>query len=207
PLDAVKPWQSSQIQGVRRFRDRLYATGTRPLDDAIGESTRRLLHQTVKRVTRDVEALRFNTAISGMMELLKHLSDLPDPLPREAMRTLILLVSPFAPHVAEELWQTGGHDVERTGTLAHQAWPTWDEALCQEDTVEIAVQVNGRVRGRVVLPRTASAEAARTAALGADEGAPHVAGRAGRRFVYVPGKIVNVVVGQTRRPIGRAAWT
>ena len=195
PLDAVKPWQSSQIQGVRRFRDRLYATGTRPLDDAIGESTRRLLHQTVKRVTRDVEALRFNTAISGMMELLKHLSDLPDPLPRAAMRALILLVSPFAPHVAEELWQTGGHDVERRGTLAHQAWPTWDEALCQEDTVEIAVQVNGRVRGRVVLPRTASAEAARTAALGADEVAPHVAGRTVRRFVYVPGKIVNVVVG------------
>jgi len=142
-----------------------------------------------------VEAVRFNTAISGMMELLNHLSDLPDPLPREAVRTLILLVSPFAPHVAEELWQTGGHDVERTGTLAHQAWPTWDEALCQEDTVEIAVQVNGRVRGRVVLPHTASAEAARTAALGADGVAPHVAGRTVRKFVYVPGKIVNVVVG------------
>jgi leucyl-tRNA synthetase len=195
PLEAVKPWQSSQIQGVRRFRDRLYATGIRPLGDAIGESTRRLLHQTAKRVTRDVEALRFNTAISGMMELLNHLSDLPDPLPREAVRTLVLLVSPFAPHVAEELWQTGGHDVECTGTLAHQAWPTWDEALCQEDTVEIAVQVNGRVRGRVVLPHTASAEAARTAALGANGVAPHVAGRTVRKFVYVPGKIVNVVVG------------
>src|SRR5207245_2765948 len=77
PLEAVKPWQSSQIQGMRRFRDRLYATGMRPLDDAIGESTRRLLHQTAKRVTRDVEALHFNTAISGMMELLNHLSDLP----------------------------------------------------------------------------------------------------------------------------------
>jgi len=194
PLEAVKPWQSSQIQGVRRFRDRLYVTGTRPLGDAIDESTRRLLHQTAKRVTRDVEALRFNTAVSGMMELLNHLSDLPNPLPREAVRTLILLVSPFAPHVAEELWQRGGHDVERTGTLAYQAWPTWDEALCQEDTVEIAVQVNGRVRGRVVLPHTASAEAARTAALGADGVAPHVAGRTVRRFVYVPGKIVNVVV-------------
>jgi leucyl-tRNA synthetase len=194
PLEAVKPWQSSQIQGVRRFRDRLYATGSRPLSDAVDESTRRLLHQTAKRVTRDVEALRFNTAISGMMGLLNHLSDLPDPLPREAVRTLILLVSPFAPHVAEELWQTGGHDVERTGTLAYQAWPTWDEALCQEDTVKIAVQVNGRVRGHVVLPHTASAEAARRAALGTDGVAPHVAGRTVRKFVYVPGKIVNVVV-------------
>jgi leucyl-tRNA synthetase len=195
PLEAVKPWQSSQIQGVRRFRDRLYATGTRPLGDAMDESTHRLLHQTAKRVTRDVEALRFNTAISGMMELLNHLSDLPDPLPREAVRTLILLISPFAPHVAEELWRRGGHDVERAGTLAYQAWPTWDEALCQEDTVEIAVQVNGRVRGRVVLPYTASAEAARRAALGADGVAPHVAGRTVSKFVYVPGKIINVVVG------------
>jgi len=195
PLEAVKPWQSSQIQGVRRFRDRLYATGMRPLGGAMAESTRRMLHQTAKRVTRDIEALRFNTAISGMMELLNHLSDLPDPLPREAVRTLILLVAPFAPHVAEELWQTGGHDVERTGTLAHQAWPAWDEALCQEDTVEIAVQVNGRVRGRVTLSHAASAEAARTAALGADGVAPHVAGRPVRKFVYVPGKIVNVVVG------------
>jgi leucyl-tRNA synthetase len=195
PLGAVKPWQSSQIQGVRRFRDRLYTTGMRPLGDAIDEPTRRLLHQTAKRVTRDIETLRFNTAISGMMELLNHLGDLPDPLPREAVRTLILLVSPFAPHVAEELWQRGGHDVERTGTLGHEAWPTWDEGLCQEDSVEIAVQVNGRVRGRVVLSRTASEDAARTAALGADGVAPHVADRALKKFVYLPGKIINVVVG------------
>jgi len=185
---------------VRRFRDRLYATGIRPLGDAIGESTRRLLHQTAKRVTRDVEALRFNTAISGMMELLNHLNDLPDPLPREAVRTLILLVSPFAPHVAEELWQTGGHDVERTGTLAHQAWPTWDEALCQEDTVEIAVQVNGRVRGRVVLPHTASAEAARTAALGADGGRAARGGPDSQK--------VRLRAGQDRQRRRRlAAWT
>ena len=194
PVEAVKPWQASQIQGVRRFRDRLYATGMRPLSDGIDEPTRRLLHQTAKRVTRDIEALRFNTAISAMMELLNHLSDLADPLPRQAVRTLILLVSPFAPHVAEELWQRGGHDLERRGTLAHEAWPTWDEVLCQEDSVEIAVQVNGRVRGHVVLSRTASEDAARTAALGADGVGAHLAGRTVRKIVYVPGKIVNVVV-------------
>ena len=194
PLEAVKPWQASQIQGVRRFVDRLYATGMRPLSDGIDEPIRRLLHQTTKSVTRDIETLRFNTAISSMMELLNHLSDLPDPLPREAVRALILLVSPFAPHVAEELWQRGGHDVERAGTLAHQAWPTWDEMLCQEESVEIAVQVNGRVRGRVVLARTASADAARMAALDADGVAPHLAGRTLKKVVYVPGKIVNVVV-------------
>jgi len=195
PLEAVKPWQASQIQGVRRFRDRLYATGMRPVGDGIDELTRRLLHQTVKRVTRDVEALRFNTAISAMMELLNRLSDLPDPLPREAVRTLILLVSPFAPHVAEELWQRGGYDVEQAGTLAHQAWPTRDEALCREDSVEVAVQVNGRVRGHVVLSHTASEAAARTAALNADGVRAHLAGRTVRKVVYVPGRVVNLVVG------------
>jgi leucyl-tRNA synthetase len=195
PLETVKPWQSAQIQGVRRFRDRLYATGLRPLGDAIGPATRRLLHQTTRKVTRDIEALRFNTAISAMMELLNHLVELPDPLPREAVRTLVLLVSPFAPHVAEELWQKGGHDRAGSGTLAREAWPTWDETLCEEDTVEIAVQVNGRVRGRAVLSRTASAEEARAAALAAAGIAPHVAGRTVKKLVYRPGEIVNLVVG------------
>jgi leucyl-tRNA synthetase len=195
PLETVKPWQSAQIQGVRRFRDRLYATGLRPLGDAIDPATRRLLHQTTRKVTRDIEALRFNTAISAMMELLNHLRELPDPLPREAAKTLVLLVSPFAPHVAEELWQKGGHDLAGSGTLAHEAWPTWDETLCEEDTVEIAVQVNGRVRGRAVLSRTASAEEARAAALAATGIAPHVAGRTVKKLVYRPGEIVNLVVG------------
>jgi leucyl-tRNA synthetase len=195
PLETVKPWQSAQIQGVRRFRDRLYAMGLRPLGDAIDPATRRRLHRTTRKVTRDIEALRFNTAISAMMELLNHLGELPDPLPREAVRTLVLLVSPFAPHVAEELWQKGGHDRTGSGTLAHEAWPTWDETLCEEDTVEIAVQVNGRVRGRAVLPRTASAEEARAAALAATGIAAHVAGRTVIKLVYRPGEIVNLVVG------------
>ena len=109
------------------------------------------------------------------------------------MRTLILLVSPFAPHVAEELWQRGGHDADAS-TLAYEPWPTYDEALCVDDEIEIAVQVNGKVRGRVVLPRPASADEARAAALAADGVAPHVAGRTVKKFVYVPGKIVNIVV-------------
>jgi len=195
PLETVKPWQSAQIQGVRRFRDRLYTMGLRPLADAIDAATRRRLHQTTRKVTRDIGALRFNTAISAMMELLNHLGELPDPLPREAVRTLVLLVSPFAPHVAEELWQKGGHDRAGSGTLAHEAWPTWDDPLCEVDTIGIAVQVNGRVRGRMVLPRTASAEEARAAALAATGIAAHVAGRRVVKLVYRPGEIVNLVVG------------
>jgi leucyl-tRNA synthetase len=194
PLEAMKPWQSSQIQGVRRFRDRLHAAGLRPLGDGADVATRRLQHRTIKKVTGDIEGLRFNTAISSMMELLNHLAALPDPLPRDAVRTLILLVSPFAPHLAEELWQTGGHDVEGRGTLAHAPWPAWDEALCEDETVEVVVQVNGRVRGRVALSPTASSTDARAAVLAAADIAAIIGGRPIDKFIYVPGRIVNLVV-------------
>ena len=190
PLEAVKPWQTSQIQGVVRFRDRLFATCTRPLQDAVDPATRRLLHRTTKKVTLDIEALAFNTAISALMVAVNHVAGL-DAMPREAAETLVLLVSPFAPHVAEELWHRLGHPA----SLAHEPWPTWDEALCVDDVIELPVQVNGKVRGRVVLARAASESDARRAALAAEGVESHVAGKQVRKFVYVPGKIVNLVVG------------
>ena len=104
---------------------------------------------------------------------------------------LVLLVSPFAPHLGEELWQHLGH----AASLAYEPWPTWDEALCVDDVIEIAVQVNGKVRGRVTLARDASEADARAAALGRGGIAARLAGQAVRKFVYVPGQIVNLVVG------------
>src|SRR5262249_31627996 len=108
PLEDVKPWQMSQIQGVVRFRDKLWALGQKPVEDAIDEPTRRLLHKTLKKVTGDIEGLAFNTAISAMMVLANHLGALP-AVPREAMRAVALLISPFAPHLGEELWRLQGH--------------------------------------------------------------------------------------------------
>ncbi len=156
PLEDVKPWQMSQIQGVVRFRDKLWALGQRPAADGIDEATKRLLHKAIKKVTGDVEALAFNTAISAMMVLTNQLAAL-EAVPREAMRALTLLVAPFTPHLAEELWHLQGH----AESLAHEPWPTWDEALCVDDVVEMAVQVNGKVRGRVTLPRAANEDDAR----------------------------------------------
>jgi len=190
PLEAVKPWQSGQIQGVVRFRDRLWTACNRPLSDAIDDATKRLLHRTIKKVTHDIEALAFNTAISEMMVFVNHLSALPGPLPREAVRSLVLLVSPFAPHVGEELWRKLGHD----RTLAYEPWPTFDEALCIDDETEIPVQVNGKVRGRVTLPRTATEADARAAALAAEGVGAHIQSKPVRKFIYVPGKIINIVV-------------
>jgi leucyl-tRNA synthetase len=190
PLEAVKPWQSGQIQGMLRLRDRIFAVCTRPLVEGLDEETRRQLHKTVKKVTRDIEAMAFNTAISAMSVFAHHLGTLPT-VPREAALALILLVSPFAPHLAEELWQRTGHEV----SLAHEPWLTFDEALCVDDVIEMPVQVNGKVRGRVLLPRAAGEAEARELALAADGVAAHTAGKQVKKFIYVPGKIVNVVVG------------
>ena len=190
PLEAVKPWQSAQIQGMVRFRDRVVALGGRPVAEAMDEATRRLLHKTIKKVTRDVEAMSFNTAISAMMVFGNHLGDHP-AVPREALAGLLQLLAPFAPHLAEELWSLHGH----AASIAREPWPAWDEALCVDDVVEMAVQVNGKVRGRVTLARTASEDEARAAALAAEGVGTFTAGKQIKKLIYVPGKIVNLVVG------------
>jgi leucyl-tRNA synthetase len=189
PLDAVKPWQTAQIQGVVRFCDKVVALGDKPITPDADISIRRALHKTIKKVTSDIEAMSFNTAVSALMVFANQLSELP-AVPREALLGLLQLVAPFAPHLAEELWHVLGHDQ----SIAHAPWPTHDEALCVDEVVEIAVQVNGRVRGRVVLPRVASDEDARRAALSDDGVKALVQGKEIKKLVYVPGKIINVVV-------------
>jgi leucyl-tRNA synthetase len=190
PLEAMKPWQSSQIQGVVRFRDRVHAICQKPIGDAIDDDTRRLVHRTVKKVGADIESLAFNTAISAMMVLSNHLNGM-ETVPREAAEKLVLLVSPFAPHLGEELWKKLGHDQ----SLAYEPWPSFDEALVTEDTIELPVQVNGKVRSRIAISRSASEENARAAALAAEGIAAFTEGKTIKKFVYVPGKIANLVVG------------
>jgi leucyl-tRNA synthetase len=189
PLDAVKPWQTSQILGVVRFRDRVYSTCTRELAPACDDETLRFVHKTVKKVTRDIEKMAFNTAISALMMLSNHLAKLPSP-PRQAAETMVLLLSPFAPHVAEELWSRLGH----AQSLAYEPWPAWDEALCADDLIEIGVQVNGKTRGTVTIARDASEQDARSAALAVETVARHLTGKEVKKFVYVPAKIVSFVV-------------
>jgi leucyl-tRNA synthetase len=189
PLEAVKPWQTAQIQGVLRFRDRTWRICTRSLGDSIDEATERAVHKTIKKVTEDIEAMAFNTAISAMMELVNHLATL-EVTPRAAAEALALLVSPFAPHLGEELWQKLGHD----GSLAYASWPTFDPALVVDDTVEVGVQVNGKTRGTATLARDASEADARAAALAVPSVRSQVEGREIKKLVYVPGRILNFVV-------------
>lgn len=189
PLEQVKPWQMSGIQGVRRFLDRVWAVCTAPSGAEIDIETKRLVHKTIKKVTQDIEAMRFNTAVSAMMILTRQLAD-KAPVPREGIEALVLLLSPFAPHLCEELWHRLGH----TDSLAYHPWPSWDEALCKEDVVEIGVQVNGKLRGRITLAADASEEEARAAVLAEPNVTVHVGDKPVRKFVYVPGKIANIIV-------------
>jgi leucyl-tRNA synthetase len=196
PLEQTKPWQTKGIEGVRRFLDRVWSICTGELSEdpaAYDDATQRAVHKTVKKVGGDIEAMRFNTAISAMMILVKQLGALPR-VPAPAARTLVLLVSPFAPHLAEELWERlegdEGHD-----SMAREPWPAYDPILVKDDVVEIGVQVNGKLRGVIQLAVAATADEARAAALAEANVALHVAGKNVKKLVYVPGKIVNFIVG------------
>jgi leucyl-tRNA synthetase len=191
PLEQMKPWQTAGIQGVRRFLDKLEAVASRELAPGEGSAeTRKLVHRTVKKVGDDIDALRFNTAVSAMMILTNHLAALEKP-PRGATEMLTLSLAPFAPHLAEELWERLGH----APTVFDTAWPAFDPALIEDDEREIGVQVNGKVRGRVMLPVAASEDDARKLGLADPNVAKFVEGKTLRKVVYVPGKILNFIVG------------
>jgi leucyl-tRNA synthetase len=204
PLEQVKPWNTRGVEGTHRFLNRAWrlvagsdaddprTAGHAPALDN-GEPTReqaRLLHQTIAKVTEDVEALRFNTAISALMELTNAAYKWPS-LPRSVAEPFVLLLAPLAPHMAEELWQRLGHKE----SLAYHAWPVADAALLKADVLEIPVQVNGKVRGKVSVPAEAQeAEVIEIAKADANVG-KHLAGLTVKRAIYVRGRIVNFVVG------------
>jgi leucyl-tRNA synthetase len=189
PLQADKPWQTAGIQGVSRFLDRVHGLAPRCTAAELDVETLKLMHRTVKKVKGDIEGLHFNTVVSTLMIYSNHLASLKE-LPREAFEKLVLCLAPLAPHLSEELWSALGH----SGTIADAPWPAHDEALCEDDTVEVPLQVNGKVRGRVVLAKGASEDEARAAAL-ADRGvAASLEGKKIVKLVYVPGRILNLVV-------------
>jgi leucyl-tRNA synthetase len=191
PLEQTKPWQTAGLQGARRFLDKVHAIATRVLTDGEGdEETRKLLHRTLKKVGEDIETMRFNTAVSTLMILSNRLASL-DATPRDALEKLLLVLSPFAPHLAEELWSELGH-VE---PIADAAWPGYDPALCVDDVIEIGVQVNGKARGRVKLAKDASEETAKSESLKDENVVRFIADKPLKKFIYVPGKIVNFIVG------------
>jgi leucyl-tRNA synthetase len=201
PLEAVKPWSMKGVEGVYRFLARAW----RMLVDAEADSVRldsrvqavdltpeqaKVAARTVASVTEDVEALRFNTAISRLMEFVNFFTT-QEIRPHAAMETFVLLLAPLAPHIAEELWSILGH----AKTLAYEPWPVFDPALLKDEEVEVPVQVNGKLRGRIVVAAGLDAAGIEQAAREDRKIAVLLEGKTVRKVVVVPGKLVNFVVG------------
>ena len=193
PLEAVKPWQTSQVSGVVRFMNKLYSVVQSAAQNdgsvEMDAETTKILHKTMKKVTEDIESMSFNTAISAMMVLTNHLQSLKDKVPREAAEKLALMVSPFAPHLGEECWSLLGHDK----SLAYHPWVEYDEALCVDNTVKMGVQVNGKKRGEIEIPKDADEEGAMAEAMKVQSVFNQVDGKDIKKVIYVAGRILNIV--------------
>jgi len=198
PLEAIKPWSIQGVQGVHRF---LYKTWRMIIDEETGdllqavkesqadETTLRLLNQTIKKVGDDIESFDFNTAISAMMIFVNHLSK-QTVRPKSVVEKFVLILSPFAPHIAEELWQRLGH----TDSLAYEPWPEYDENLIAEKEIELAVQVNGKIKGRIIVAADVGEEQIKQEALASEKVIAALAGKKPKKVIVIKSRLVNIVV-------------
>jgi leucyl-tRNA synthetase len=201
PWEDGGPFRIDGISGIERWLSRAFSIVTQEPDygsedaDAT-KDLRRLTHQTIKRVTADVDGFRWNTAIAGLMEMVNGLSKAREsgPVDRtawdEAIEKMVLLMAPMTPHLAEELWSRIGEEY----SVHTQSWPEWDDSLAQEDEITLVVQVNGKVRDRIAAPADIAEDAAKELALASDAVSKHLEGKEPRKVIYVPGKLVNIVV-------------
>jgi leucyl-tRNA synthetase len=201
PLQATKPWNMNGVEGVYRFLSRVWRLVVDDTAEAVALSpavqdvdpdaeTLRALHRTIQKVTEDTDGMRFNTAISAMMEFTNHMTRL-EVRPKQVLDTLVLLLAPYAPHIAEELWAALGHP----HTLAYAPWPGYDPALTKADEIEIPVQVNGKVRAKLMVAADIDDKALEAAALADAKVQEFVGGKPVKMVKVVPKRLVSVVVG------------
>ena len=188
--EQAAPWNESSMKGCKRFLDRVWAMQEKVVDgDRYSDKLRTKMHQTIKKVSEDIETLKFNTAIAQMMSLLNEI-DNAGSLTRAEYRDFLIILNPFAPHITEELYEVMGFG----GVLNEQKWVEYDEALCVESTVEVAVQINGKVKTRFNAPTNAPADELTALALALPEIAALVEGKTVVKKIAVPNKLVNIVV-------------
>ena len=206
PLEQMKPWSMRGVEGVARFLARVWRlfmnenqAGEWQLSAAIRDvdpdkAQQKIVHATIKKVTEDIESLSFNTAISQMMIFVNAFTN-AEIIPLSAMRTFLVLLNPFAPHLASELWEKlGAKFSDARRDITEQSWPSYDERLLVEDEVEIVVQVNGKVRDRMRLSIHATEAELKAAALASPKIKALIAGKTVRNVIVIPQKLVNVVV-------------
>lgn len=191
PLEAVKPWSTKGVEGVFRFLKRSWKMIAETPVDAVEltKDQRRLLHATIKKVTEDTESLNFNTAISQMMIFLNEFSKL-SVMPREAAEAYVLLLAPYAPHIAEEMWEILGN----AAPVSLKDWPTYNEAFIKEDEVEVLIQVLGKPKARIMMPVEADAAEMQRLAEADATVQKALEGKTVVKVIAVPKRVVNFVV-------------
>ena len=188
-FEKAAPWSSSSIKGCKRFLERTFDLSQKILPgDGCRPVLESSLHKAIKKVGEDIVQLKMNTAIATLMSLINEI-DAAGGVTKDEFRIFLLLLNPFAPHITEELWQMAGFE----GQIAHAAWPVYDEAKCRDAEVEIAVQICGKVRGRVVIAADLDGAGAIAAAKQTAGIAEQLAGKTVVKEIYVPGKLVNIV--------------
>jgi leucyl-tRNA synthetase len=204
PWEQGGEWDDSGISGISRWLNRLWGLvmAGYEWDESAGGQVKaereleRLSHQTIRKVTQDLERLRLNTMIAALMEFTNHLTKVKEEGAvsatawKEAVDALLLLLAPTAPHLAEELWQQTGHEY----SVHNQSWPGWNEELAREEEITLVVQVNGKLRDRLTVPASVTEDEAKKLALESEKIKPHIEGKEVAQVVYVPGRLVNLVV-------------
>lgn len=190
--DQTMPWDPKGITGVQRFVYRVWNLFEKSVDTATNSEAERALHAATKVVGEDIAAIHYNTAVSGMMKLLNAIEGQSAGLTSEQRERFLLLLAPLAPHLAEELWC---EVLKKQDSVHLQSWPTYDPALLRSETVEIPVQVNGKMRGTILIALDASEQDVVFAAKQVDSIVRHIEGKESRKTIYIPGRLLNLVVG------------
>ena len=188
--EKAAPWSESSVKGCKRFVDRIWALQDKVVDsDEYSDKLRSLMHKTIKKVSEDIELMKFNTAIAAMMTLLNEICNVGS-ITKKEFRDLLIILNPFAPHVTEELYQMIGCE----GVLDEQEWVTYDEALCKDDTIEIVCQINGKVKSKLTIPTDAAKDDVIALAKADEAIVKATEGKNIVKEIYVPNKLVNLVV-------------
>jgi leucyl-tRNA synthetase len=189
PVEQAKPWDTNGIEGVHRFLKKFWRLFEGLSDESAAKEELKVLHQTIKKITDDVERFSFNTCVSTFMICANTLTDMKCGK-REVLEPLVVLMAPFAPHIAEELWHQLGHEE----SVCDAQWPVCDDRYLVEDTVKYPVQFNGKMRFTVDLPATCTQDEAIAAIKAMPEGQKWMDGKEPRKVIFVPKKIINIVL-------------
>jgi leucyl-tRNA synthetase len=201
PWEQGGEWFDTGISGISRWLNRVWnlileAYESKTIDAIETKNLERFMHQTIRRITNDMDRLHLNTMIAGLMEYTNYLNKVKENGSvsasdwKRSIETLVILLAPTAPHMTEELWHRIGHN----NSIHNQSWPAWDEELAKEDEITLVVQVNGKLRDRLTAPVSISEEEAKKLAQGSEKIQPFIQGKQVINVIYVPGKLVNIVV-------------